>query len=161
MKKNNRIISKVCGKEGFDELERIRAKNNGKLSPDIVVNEASNEASPLHEYFQWDDLVAAMEYRQEQARTLIRSVVVWSEDDKQDNRFYTSVVVGSDKRPSYIPLTVALSRSDTREQVLREAIGELQSFRRKYEYVEKLKKVIVAIDQTEAEVGSQGAERSV
>lgn len=141
-KADNRIISRMAGTEGYQELERIRKQNGGKLLPDIVVREAAEENSPLHDFFEWDDSAAASEYRQEQARMLIRSVVVYSEALGTDYRFYASVVVGEDEGPSYIPLKMALSRKDTREQVIRDAIGDLQSVKKKYDNIERLKSAL-------------------
>lgn len=54
----------------------------GTLTPDIVVQEAEREDSPLHHCFEWDNEKAGHAHRLEQARTLIRSirVVVTIED---------------------------------------------------------------------------------
>lgn len=57
-------------------LEKIRARNNGVLTPDDVVKDARSETSPLHPYFTWDDSEAANQYRLDQARLLIRNVRV-------------------------------------------------------------------------------------
>jgi hypothetical protein len=46
------------------------------LHPLAVVEAASNEDSPLHAYFEWDDTEAAKLYREDQARGLIRSVKI-------------------------------------------------------------------------------------
>lgn len=48
----------------------------GRLSPNVVVEEAASEDSPLHGYFEWDEQTAAHKYRITQARDLIRSVKV-------------------------------------------------------------------------------------
>lgn len=48
----------------------------GRLTPDDVVNVASDPAHPLHKSFEWDDSVAGAHYRREQARNLIKSVRV-------------------------------------------------------------------------------------
>lgn len=57
------------------ELERI-ANEDGSLTPEMVVQAARDESSPLHDYFQWDSKIAAHAWRLEQARSLIRSVHV-------------------------------------------------------------------------------------
>lgn len=56
------------------ELEKIAAKNGGRLTPDDVLNEAKKAGSPLHDAFEWDNTKAGHMYRITQARTLIRSV---------------------------------------------------------------------------------------
>lgn len=56
-------------------------ENRGFITPDAVVEEASDEASPLHPAFDWDDSVAAHRHRLSQARKLIRAVIVVPEGD--------------------------------------------------------------------------------
>lgn len=46
----------------------------GKLTPDIVLDEARDASHPLHNRFEWDDSVAAEAFRREQARQLIKTV---------------------------------------------------------------------------------------
>jgi len=59
-----------------ERLERIRERNDGVLTPSDVVEDARRATSPLHNFFTWDDTVAAHQYRLDQARTLIRNVKV-------------------------------------------------------------------------------------
>lgn len=58
------------------ELTRLAKANAGRLTPDNVVDAAQDEASPLHQCFEWDNDAAAHMFRVEQARHLIRSVRV-------------------------------------------------------------------------------------
>lgn len=58
------------------ELTRLARDNDGRLTPDNVVDAAQDEASPLHQCFEWDNDAAAHMFRVEQARHLIRSVRV-------------------------------------------------------------------------------------
>ncbi len=55
------------------ELEAIE-NERGQLKPEDVVTVAANPEHPLHDCFEWDDTMAAEQYRIDQARTLIRSV---------------------------------------------------------------------------------------
>jgi hypothetical protein len=57
-------------------LAAIEKKFSGRLTPEAVVEDASNENSPLHELFEWDDSVAAHQFRLHQARMVITSVEV-------------------------------------------------------------------------------------
>lgn len=58
------------------ELTRLAKANDGRLTPDNVVDAAEDKASPLHQCFEWDNDAAAHMFRVEQARHLIRSVRV-------------------------------------------------------------------------------------
>lgn len=59
-----------------DELERIRRANGGRLETAEVVRWAAEPDSPLHGCFTWDTERAAREYHLQEARQLIRAVVV-------------------------------------------------------------------------------------
>ena len=53
-------------------LEKMARQNGGVLMIDDVIKEAQDEGSILHSYFEWDDSEAAIQYRREQARSLIQ-----------------------------------------------------------------------------------------
>lgn len=57
-------------------LEQLAASNGGRLTPELVIEDAKSEDSPLHQHFEWDQGKAAYSHWLEQARTLIRSVRV-------------------------------------------------------------------------------------
>lgn len=59
------------------ELRRL--ERNGRLTPQRVVEAAKSKKSPLHEFFEWNDVVAAEAYRLDQARALIRTVGIRTE----------------------------------------------------------------------------------
>lgn len=58
------------------EIRRIISENGGGCTPPQIVESARPEESPLHRAFLWDDEKAGEYYRREQARRLIKSVVV-------------------------------------------------------------------------------------
>lgn len=55
-------------------LERLQSLegDDGRITPEAVVEDARDPESPLHDEFEWDDSVAAEKYRLEQARRLLR-----------------------------------------------------------------------------------------
>lgn len=57
-------------------LEAIEAEKDGRLTPNAVLEDAAERDSPLHDFFEWDDSKAGHAYRLDQARTLIKSVMV-------------------------------------------------------------------------------------
>lgn len=46
----------------------------GMVTPDAVLEEATDPTHPWHSRFEWDDSIAAHKFRLVQARTLIRSI---------------------------------------------------------------------------------------
>lgn len=65
------------------EQRLAEIEDEGRLTPDAVVEDARSESSPLHGLFEWDDAKAAHKQRIERARTIIRSVVVQRKVDKK------------------------------------------------------------------------------
>lgn len=64
-----------------DRLGKIRKElkkltEEGVLDPENVVEAARNPKSAMHDQFNWDDSEAAHAYRLQQARALIKRVVV-------------------------------------------------------------------------------------
>jgi hypothetical protein len=56
-------------REALEALEQ-----EGRLTPDAVVEAARDPLNPLHAEFEWDNQKAAHRFRVEQARTIIASV---------------------------------------------------------------------------------------
>ncbi|QCI93376.1 hypothetical protein [Novosphingobium sp. EMRT-2] len=130
-----------------DELERIRVRHNGRLEPEWVVHTAKAAKNPLHDLFEWDDNVAAQNYRVDQARGIIRSieVVVEAAEERKPMRAFVSVVQERDR--SYTSVVHAMSDPDLRKQVLRAALTELEAWRKRYAELVELAQVFAAIDE--------------
>jgi hypothetical protein len=63
-----------------EALEAVHSVND-EMPAEAVVDAARDPTSPLHSYFEWNDTVAAEQYRLHQARSLIRAVTVIEYDD--------------------------------------------------------------------------------
>ncbi len=68
------------------------------LTAEATVEAASDDDSPLHSYFLWDDSRAAAQYRLAQARALIRHITVTMPDDKEEAKLPKYVSLQSDRR---------------------------------------------------------------
>jgi hypothetical protein len=71
------------------ELDKLRKDN--KLTTKNVVEAARPAKAPLHPAFTWDDKLAAEHYRRYEARELIRSVYVITEENKEPTQAYVHV----------------------------------------------------------------------
>ena len=65
-----------------DRIRELYRQNGGVITPDIVIEDAKDPASPLHEEFNWDVEAVALKAWREKARHLIRRVrvIVETED---------------------------------------------------------------------------------
>lgn len=125
-----------------ETLEELRQRHSG-LTAEIVLEEARPPSSPLHPAFEWNDKKAAEEYRKEQARSLIRSVVVYDAVPQQPVPVRAFVVVREEEdKQIYTATSIALSDPTLRAQVLRRALSELEDWSERYHVLRELADVI-------------------
>lgn len=130
-------------------IEMLREKFRGELTPKDILDDARNDNSPLHSFFEWDDGEAAEAYRLQQARGLIRAVVaVYVHDDRPATRAKAYVHIAEPSAPHYRELSHAMSQKKTRKLVLERAWNELQSWRRRYADLKEFADLIEVIDET-------------
>ena len=58
-----------------ERLEKIKKRHDRDFGPIHVVRDARNPESPLHPCFEWNDQVAGERYREQQAATILTSIV--------------------------------------------------------------------------------------
>ncbi len=129
-------------------LEALRAlTRRGVLRPDVVVDAARDESSPLHDYFTWDDGEAAEQYRLIEARKLIQVHVEVLENCKRKSPVFVSLRDDRAKAGGGYRLMVdVLSDEAKRERLLDEAKRDLETFRSKYHMLSELSRVFAAMD---------------
>ena len=138
--RSSRLDAQKCGAV----LERLRQKNGGTITADIVLREARKKRSPLHGGFEWDDTEAARQYRLEQARGLIRSITVQVIGGGESDVVRAFVHIdGGD----YEEIHAVLRTRDRRQALLDSAMRELLAFRTKYEQLSELAEVFAAVDK--------------
>lgn len=117
------VGSKVDPEAAYAALEALR--RTGPLTASRVVDAARDPLNPLHAAFEWDDAVAADLYRAEQARRLIRAVVIVS-SDATPLRVYVHVP-SSDREGQYLPGEVVVKEVDMFRSVLSEVMDDIRS----------------------------------
>lgn len=143
---------RVLMKHVHEQLLAIR-KTHGELTPQIVVDEARDEAHPLHPRFEWDDAVAGEAYRKVQAAELIRSVkVIYTETpegDERSVRAWSSLQREQNPdRRGYVPTEELLQDEFTRKLLLRQCARDLQDLKRKYGHLEEFADMLADLTQT-------------
>ncbi len=125
-----------------DHLQEIYDRR-GVLTPALVVDVARDPGHPLHHRFEWDDTVAAEEYRRVQAGDLIRSVTIKVESGRgapTTVRAFLPVRQIATQPAEYVPAEVALADPMKRSLVLAEfkrtLIGVRTRFSALAEYAE-------------------------
>jgi len=149
-------------------LDGILEKNDGSLTPDLVVQESEPDDAPLHPVFEWDDKAAAFSWRKQQARNMINHVeVVYIGADgvkREPIRCYASIrpaqqddettFASGDTEDApqtngriYVAISRALTDAEMRNQLLDRAIMEIASWKRRYSQYQELAGLLGAIDQ--------------
>lgn len=135
--KTNKVIT---------ELKRIANKNGGLLQPETVVESARPASSPLHSRFEWDNTVAGQQYRIWQARQLIRvSVEIIPSMEKPTDVFVSLSTDREKESGGYRIMVDVLTDKQMRQQMLSDALTELEIFREKYSRLKELAAVFAAI----------------
>lgn len=137
-----------------EHLESIKKRHQGLLTPEAVLADAKFKRSPLHSYFEWDDSAAAGKYRAEQARYLIRHLVVVIDEHRDSPapvRAFVHVDIEDGKRSGYMDIRSALTNEELRGQILRRALSELHAWRTRYTELRELSEVFDAIETADQE----------
>lgn len=127
------IAGEVC--EGLEKEGRLNAAEL------VIVSEP--EDAPLHRCFEWNDERAACKWREQQARNIINGLVVVREDAEPVRRFFNL----ESSENNYISIDLILQSPDKTQELLQQALAELQSFRRKYQNLAELAGVINEINK--------------
>lgn len=113
-----------------EELSKL-AGTEGELTPIMVVEAARNPRNLLHKHFEWNDEKAAAAYRLDQARNLIRSVVV-EDDDSAEGRSQAFISISDKGGTSYRTLSAVKNSADLQAKVLAAAERDLAAWQKRY-----------------------------
>lgn len=134
------VLSHEAAQIAGKELSRIE-RSHGCVKPSTVVNESRPKSAPLHPHFTWDDAVAAERWREDEARSIIRSVRVITEPDLPHAeqpvvRCFVNVTASEQESDfdgqGYIASTRAIKVDAYREQMLAQAKAEILNWQRRY-----------------------------
>jgi len=141
------------------ELETVRQREGGILRPQSVVEAARDEGSPMHDQFTWDDTEAAEAYRIEQARNLIRVYVTVLHEEKPPIRTYVSISTERRAGGGYYHVRDVMGDAERRDQLLRDALLQLQALRRKYAELTELAEIFHALETVAAKAPEAPAKK--
>ena len=137
------VPAEVVGKH-FEKLE----KEEGCVTNKNVLDSARPVDSPIHNLFEWDNSVAAEQYRLVQATKLICNLTVEVETEDKPIECRAFVDVSEESRTgSFINVNAAFRSEETREIVLKRALNELIAFKTKYKNLVELKRIFSAIEE--------------
>lgn len=120
------------------------------ITPASIVDYARNEGTELHKCFQWDDSIAAENWRKQQARIIVSSLVVTVEKTTAGSQKYR-LIQHDDSTKEYKPVVFTVRNMDEYSRLLAQAKRELRSFKERYKSITELSEVIEQIEIALAE----------
>lgn len=139
-----------------DELEYLRTSNNGLLRPiDIVEFAKANPDSALHSKFEWDDTNAAHLYRLMQARSIVAVVYKKIDDEHPAVREYVSLRRDRKQGGGYRSFVDVVANNDWRDEMLQEAISDMERFKSKYETLAAVAPIIEEMERAAAKASAK------
>ena len=138
--------------EAGEYIEAIKKKRGG-ITPQLLVVEASKKRSPLHDCFEWNDIKAAKEYREVQAREILRFLIIEVEPETETEEaqyvraFISPQEIEQDDNTSYVTIEEIRSDKDLHEAYLRQLKCELDAFKDKIDSYKEFAKVVRAIEK--------------
>ena len=153
-----KVPAHVVGKA----LESIEEKE-GKVTTASFLEYSRPETADTHSMFEWNDKIAGEKYRLRQAASIIGQLEVQIQyiDTPHETAEIqiTPVpafvnVAGKSTKASAIFVNVVTAHEDSTlwKQVMQNALGELNTFKRKYARYKEFAKVISAIEELERSV---------
>lgn len=139
VKSDANVVGKVL--EQLDSTGGVTAKR--------LVNVSRPENALLHKEFEWDDLVAAENYREHQARHIIGSITVKKEtnDDKKPVRAFQRVKITEDEGRYYRIDTIRQNET-MMKALLNQSYRDMVSFVDKYGSLKEISNVTEEIKKT-------------
>jgi hypothetical protein len=117
-----------------------------------ILDKARNENSAMHNLIEWDDAIAAEKYREKQAQKIVINLVVrevpnasGGEPKKVDVPVRAFVSTGNNDR-TYTPIHYVVSDASAYSELLKRALDELNSFKRKYQTLSELSEIFALIE---------------
>jgi len=119
-----------------NRLDSLAEHNNGDLTPDIVLGDAKDPASPLHQFFIWDNTEAAHKFRIIQASRLISAiaVIVKTNGDEQAIQAYVAVKnpVPHGSKNVWRSIARIATEEETQRQIFARMASELEAINARY-----------------------------
>lgn len=136
--KGCKIKHKPTAEMAFEELNRIKDTNEGRITPILVLEEARNEDSPIHPCFEWSDTKAADLFRLHQAREIISSIrIVEGSGDKREERIAFISVIDKEGQ-AYQPREVVAVTPQLQSSALALALRHLEGLQKRYSDIQEL-----------------------
>lgn len=143
------MFNKADPEKCYEEISSI----GDEVTPAQVVQKAMPEDSELHKCFTWDDTEAASQWRLQEARQVMRQLIVITKPDpeepdekKEPVQFRLLMKNDTAHSSGYKQTLVMVRDEDEYQKLLNMAREELRVFKRKYSMLSELREILDLID---------------
>jgi len=125
-------------------IQGLNRRHKG-VSAEVLVAESRAADSPLHGCFEWNNRKAAGEYRKEQARLILRSLVIVVQESDDAKPIKVNAFVSFDDQPEYVTIQSVIADEDLDRKYKIALLAELNSTKRKCAQYEEFTEACEAI----------------
>lgn len=134
------------GVKAEDIVSELNKISTTTITPEQVLSVARDDSSIMHQFFEWNDTVAAEKYRKIQAQQLILKIAyVRDEEDNQPKRYYHNI---SYSTREYHPVEYIFQHEDAYSLLKKRAIDYLRNAEKKFAEIKELESIWPLIRQT-------------
>lgn len=135
-------------------IQELIESGGGDVTPAAVLSDATKKKSPLHDWFEWDDVAAANGYRYVQAQYLLRSITYRVKEKKTGKEVQVRAFFHiadreegtNQQQHRFVALPTAANDPDCHAKVLTQAKDAYVALRQRYAAYIELKAIHKAID---------------
>lgn len=124
------------------EIEQI----GDEVTAAQIVEKARDSNSELHKCFEWDDSIAAEKYRLEQARYVLRVLIIKRPDESENDAPAVRYFQKTTNNEGFKPSKIIFHKQDEYQALLHRAWNELRAFKAKYSMLSEFDEIISLID---------------
>lgn len=127
-------------------FERLSATAEG-LTARTLLEASKPESAPLHNDYEWNDEIAADNWRLQQSNHFINSISVVMVSKETNEEMQVRAFHITTEEHKYDPIELIVQQKDKYTALLSNAKAELETFKRKYNTLKELKPVFEAITE--------------
>lgn len=146
---------KIFWKDGMDSfykgvpaekvVEELNKISTETITPEQIIDVAKDKNNLLHQFFEWNDTVAADKYRKIQAQQMLCKITyVTDDEDNNPKRYYYNVSYSTGE---YHTAKFVFEHEDTYLVLKERAIEYLRGAEKRFRNISELQEVWDAIDK--------------
>lgn len=133
-----KFFSGADAEKCYQEIQTI----GESVTPKQILDYARNPETELHKCFEWNDTIAAEQYRLQQARLIVCHLVTVDESKPEPQKIRVMQHIDE----CYKPVKLIVRNKTEYESLLERARAELRAFKNRYHTLVELEEILALID---------------